>query len=107
MMPSLQTALPQELANNAIGVVKSSSRGSKDERLPSYLMTCLFGLWYLVLGESTISDIPSCLLWSSLCNFSLFSKKKDKQHNTELLVGMVRQQFKMQMHEIDPDKFRN
>ncbi|XP_027115840.1 uncharacterized protein [Coffea arabica] len=46
-MPSLQTALPPELANNVI-----------------------------------------------------------RQHNTELVVGMVRQQFKKHMHETDPDKIQ-
>ncbi|XP_027115836.1 uncharacterized protein [Coffea arabica] len=29
-----------------------------------------------------------------------------KQHNTELVVGMVRQQFKKHMHETDPDKIQ-
>ncbi|KAK9713943.1 hypothetical protein RND81_06G059900 [Saponaria officinalis] len=27
-----------------------------------------------------------------------------KQYNTDLLVGMVRQQFKKHMHETDPEK---
>ncbi|XP_004243101.1 uncharacterized protein [Solanum lycopersicum] len=29
-----------------------------------------------------------------------------QQHNTQLLVGMVIQQFKKHMHETDPDKIQ-
>ncbi|KAG8658940.1 uncharacterized protein LOC110611783 isoform X2 [Manihot esculenta] len=29
-----------------------------------------------------------------------------RQHNTELLIAMVRQQFKKNMHETDPEKIQ-
>ncbi|XP_006337978.1 uncharacterized protein [Solanum tuberosum] len=61
-MPSLQTVLPPELANNAIRLYRECLRRAK------------------YIGS--------------------------KQHNTELLVGMVRQQFKKKMHETDPDKIQ-
>lgn len=61
-MPSLQTALPPELANNAIRLYRECLRRAK------------------YIGS--------------------------KQHNTQLLVGMVRQQFKKHMHETDPDKIQ-
>lgn len=61
-MPSLQTALPPELANNAIRLYRECLRRAK------------------YIGS--------------------------KQHNTELLVGMVRQQFKKHMHETDPDRIQ-
>ncbi|KAH0758571.1 hypothetical protein KY290_022064 [Solanum tuberosum] len=62
IMPSLQTALPPELANNAIRLYRECLRRAK------------------YIGS--------------------------KQHNTQLLVGMVRQQFKKHMHETDPDKIQ-
>ncbi|KAF8398933.1 hypothetical protein HHK36_014798 [Tetracentron sinense] len=55
-MPSLQTALPPELANNVIRVYVRRSQAAAP------------------------------------------------QHNTELVVDMVRQQFKKHMHETDPEK---
>ncbi|XP_054806685.1 uncharacterized protein LOC129309240 isoform X2 [Prosopis cineraria] len=58
-MPSLQTALPPELANNLY-------------------RECLRRAKYI--GH--------------------------RQHNTELLVSMVRQQFKRNMHETDPEKIQ-
>ncbi|KAI3505987.1 hypothetical protein L1887_28340 [Cichorium endivia] len=61
-MPSLQTALPPELANNAIRLYRECLRRAK------------------YVGH--------------------------KQHNTELVVQMVRQQFKKHMHETDPDKIQ-
>ncbi|KAH1208988.1 hypothetical protein GmHk_15G043625 [Glycine max] len=61
-MPSLQTALPPELANNAIRLYRECLRRAK------------------YIGH--------------------------RKHNTELLVDMVRQQFKKHMHETDPEKIQ-
>lgn len=61
-MPSLQTALPPELANNAIRLYRECLRRAK------------------YIGH--------------------------RKHNTELLVDMVRQQFKKNMHEADPEKIQ-
>ncbi|XP_076920208.1 uncharacterized protein LOC143581266 [Bidens hawaiensis] len=61
-MPSLQTALPPELANNAIRLYRECLRRAK------------------YVGH--------------------------KQHNTELVVQMVRQQFRKNMHETDPEKIQ-
>ncbi|KAL6343893.1 hypothetical protein AAG906_027665 [Vitis piasezkii] len=59
-MPSLQTALPPELANNVI---------RRHCCIPNRYNQC-------------------------------------RQHNTELVVDMVRQQFKKHMHETDPEKIQ-
>ncbi|KAI3459179.1 hypothetical protein Pfo_015842 [Paulownia fortunei] len=61
-MPSLQTALPPELANNAIRLYRECLRRAK------------------YIGQ--------------------------KKYNTELLIGMVREQFKKHMHETDPEKIQ-
>ncbi|KAH6789130.1 COMPLEX 1 LYR-like protein [Perilla frutescens var. frutescens] len=61
-MPSLQTALPPELANNAIRLYRECLRRAK------------------YIGQ--------------------------KKYNTELLITMVREQFKKNMHETDPDKIQ-
>lgn len=61
-MPSLQTALPPELANNAIRLYRECLRRAK------------------YVGH--------------------------KQYNTELIVNMVRYQFKKHMHETDPEKIQ-
>ncbi|XP_062108877.1 uncharacterized protein LOC133819604 [Humulus lupulus] len=61
-MPSLQTALPPELANNAIRLYRECLRRAK------------------YIGH--------------------------RQNNTELLVEMIRQQFKRNMHETDPEKIQ-
>ncbi|KAI9122821.1 hypothetical protein K1719_005710 [Acacia pycnantha] len=61
-MPSLQTALPPELANNAIRLYRECLRRAK------------------YIGH--------------------------RQNNTELLVSMVREQFKKNMHETDPEKIQ-
>ncbi|KAG2726366.1 hypothetical protein I3843_01G104100 [Carya illinoinensis] len=61
-MPSLQTALPPELANNAIRLYRECLRRAK------------------YIGH--------------------------RQHNTELLVAMVRQQFKRNMQETDPERIQ-
>ncbi|KAL7158127.1 hypothetical protein ABFS83_02G120800 [Erythranthe nasuta] len=62
-MPSLQTALPPELANNAIRLYRECLRRAK------------------YIGQ--------------------------KKYNTELLTGMVREQFKKHMHETDREKIQN
>ncbi|KAK7329614.1 hypothetical protein VNO77_23784 [Canavalia gladiata] len=61
-MPSLQTALPPELANNTLRLYRECLRRAK------------------FIGH--------------------------RQHNTELLVDMVRQQFKRHMSETDPEKIQ-
>ncbi|ESW19397.1 hypothetical protein PHAVU_006G121400 [Phaseolus vulgaris] len=61
-MPSLQTALPPELANNAIRLYRECLRRAK------------------YIGS--------------------------RKHNTQLLVDMVRQQFKTHKHETDPEKIQ-
>ncbi|KAL4579217.1 hypothetical protein LXL04_015355 [Taraxacum kok-saghyz] len=61
-MPSLQTALPPEMANNAIRLYRECLRRAK------------------YVGH--------------------------KQHNTELVVQMVRQQFRKHMHETDPERIQ-
>ncbi|XP_073144666.1 uncharacterized protein [Henckelia pumila] len=61
-MPSLQTALPPELANNTIRLYRECLRRAK------------------YIGQ--------------------------KKYNTELVIDMVRQQFKRHMHETDPDKIQ-
>ncbi|XP_073015259.1 uncharacterized protein [Primulina eburnea] len=61
-MPSLQTALPPELANNTIRLYRECLRRAK------------------FIGH--------------------------KKYNTELVVDMVRQQFKRHMHETDPEKIQ-
>ncbi|XP_027931545.1 uncharacterized protein LOC114187482 isoform X2 [Vigna unguiculata] len=61
-MPSLQTALPPELANNALRLYRECLRRAK------------------YIGH--------------------------RKHNTELLVDMVRQQFKKHKHETDPEKIQ-
>ncbi|XP_059448564.1 uncharacterized protein LOC132179800 isoform X1 [Corylus avellana] len=61
-MPSLQTVLPPELANNVIRLYRECLRRAK------------------YIGQ--------------------------RQHNTELLVDMVRQQFKKNMLETDPEKIQ-
>lgn len=61
-MPSIQAALPPELANNAIRLYRECLRRAK------------------YVGH--------------------------KQYNTELIVNMVRDQFKKHMHETDPEKIQ-
>ncbi|XP_057531605.1 uncharacterized protein LOC130809810 [Amaranthus tricolor] len=61
-MPSLQSALPPELANNVIRLYRECLRRAK------------------YIGS--------------------------QQHNTPLLVSMVRQQFKKHMHETEPEKIQ-
>ncbi|XP_016494360.1 uncharacterized protein LOC107813593 isoform X3 [Nicotiana tabacum] len=75
-MPSLQTALPPELANNAIRLYRECLRRAK------------------YIGSKVINSITHC------------PYSQQEQHNTELLVGMVRQQFKKHMHETDPDRIQ-
>ncbi|XP_010487606.1 PREDICTED: uncharacterized protein LOC104765575 isoform X2 [Camelina sativa] len=40
------------------------------------------------------------------CTESVFVELNLLQHNTELVVGMVRQQFKKYMNETDPEKIQ-
>ncbi|KAB2625125.1 hypothetical protein FF1_021721 [Malus domestica] len=61
-MPSLQTALPPELANNVIRLYRECLRRAK------------------YVGH--------------------------RQHNTELVVDMVRREFKKHKHETDPEKIQ-
>nr|ADE77670.1 unknown [Picea sitchensis] len=61
-MPSIQTALPPELANNVRNIYRECLRRAK------------------FVGH--------------------------KQGNTELVVDMIRQQFKKNMHETDPEKIQ-
>uniref|UniRef100_A0A804K3F6 Complex 1 LYR protein domain-containing protein n=1 Tax=Musa acuminata subsp. malaccensis TaxID=214687 RepID=A0A804K3F6_MUSAM len=61
-MPSIQTALPPELADNVIRLYRECLRRAK------------------YIGH--------------------------QQHNTKLVVGMVRQQFRKHMHETDPEKIQ-
>ncbi|KAK6912770.1 Complex 1 LYR protein domain [Dillenia turbinata] len=61
-MPSLQTALPPELADNVIRLYRECLRRAK------------------FIGH--------------------------RQHNTQLLIDLVRQQFKKNMHEADPEKIQ-
>ncbi|KAJ8620443.1 hypothetical protein MRB53_028972 [Persea americana] len=61
-MPSLQTALPLELADNVIRLYRECLRRAR------------------FIGH--------------------------QQHNTELIVDMVRRQFKKHMHETDPEKIQ-
>ncbi|KAJ4951119.1 hypothetical protein NE237_027951 [Protea cynaroides] len=61
-MPSLQTALPPELANNVIRLYRECLRRAR------------------FIGH--------------------------RQHNTQVVVDMVRQQFRKHMHETDPDKIQ-
>lgn len=62
IMPSLQTALPPELANNVIRLYRECLRRAK------------------YIGS--------------------------QQYNTELVVDMVRQQFRKHIHETDPEKIQ-
>ncbi|XP_078446999.1 COMPLEX 1 LYR-like protein [Wolffia australiana] len=61
-MPSIQTALPPELANNVLRLYRECLRRAR------------------FIGH--------------------------RQHNTELIVSMVRQQFKKHKDETDPDKIQ-
>ncbi|KAF3795140.1 hypothetical protein EJ110_NYTH05730 [Nymphaea thermarum] len=73
-MPSLQTALPPDLANNVIRVIRTTSSISP----PPLYRECLRRAKFV--GH--------------------------RQHNVELVVDMVRQQFKKNMHETDPEKIQ-
>ena len=61
-MPSIQTTLPPELANNVINIYRECLRREK------------------FIGH--------------------------RQGNTELVVDMIRQQFRKNMHETDPEKIQ-
>ncbi|KAL2997258.1 hypothetical protein AAZX31_09G031100 [Glycine max] len=74
-MPSLQTALPPELANNATRLYRECLRRAK----------------YIGHRFSFNTQL---------------GEENKKKHNTELLVDLVRQQFKKNMHETDPEKIQ-
>ncbi|XP_027119885.1 uncharacterized protein LOC113765441 isoform X1 [Coffea eugenioides] len=61
-----------------------------------------------VLVPSSVFSLVSIMAYMLLYRECLRRAKYigHKQHNTELLVGMVRQQFKKHMHETDPDKIQ-
>ncbi|KAF3549463.1 hypothetical protein DY000_02004423 [Brassica cretica] len=84
-MPTLQGSLPPELANNVVRLYRECLRRAtfigKQVRL---LSTICFSVAF------NMSDSDTLLL--------------SLQHNTELVVGMVRQQFKKHMNETDPEK---
>ncbi|KAG8372827.1 hypothetical protein BUALT_Bualt12G0107500 [Buddleja alternifolia] len=87
-MPSLQTALPPELANNAIRLYRECLRRAK------------------YIGQKTIKFFHPCFYERTGSNVGHFSNVNMQKYNTELLVDMVRQQFKKHMHETDPDKIQ-
>ncbi|KAJ6902700.1 hypothetical protein NC651_020243 [Populus alba x Populus x berolinensis] len=97
-MPSLQTALPPELANN---LYRECLRRAKyiGHQIGNYVCSSpgIDGVEYrwLVAWQA----------WACWCCW-LLSILYYKQHNTELLVNMVRQQFKRNKHEIDPEKIQ-
>ncbi|KAL9352196.1 hypothetical protein Peur_054876 [Populus x canadensis] len=106
-MPSLQTALPPELANNLyreclrrakyIGhqfVAKSSKNGGPYDVEPGCSQCDLDGIGVAI-------DLVFAFFG---CNLEPNSNLV--QHNTELLVNMVRQQFKRNKHETDPEKIQ-
>ncbi|XP_020401361.1 uncharacterized protein [Zea mays] len=66
-MPSLQKALPPELADNVLRLYRECLRRAK------------------YIGHQPFVN---------------------QKHNKELLVAMVRQQFKKNMHETDPEKIQ-
>ncbi|KAF9594072.1 hypothetical protein IFM89_027281, partial [Coptis chinensis] len=49
------------------------------------------------------SELKSCTRFSA---YNAFYFLDEQQHNTELVVDMVRQQFKKHMHETDPEKIQ-
>ncbi|KAH0891500.1 hypothetical protein HID58_053929 [Brassica napus] len=78
-MPTLQGSLPPELANNVVRLYRECLRRATfiDSDTVAFA-GIVFGM--IVIHISTM------------------------QHNTELVVGMVRQQFKKHMNETDPEK---
>ncbi|CAK9318444.1 unnamed protein product [Citrullus colocynthis] len=87
-MPSLQTALPPELANNVIRV------GS----LLSFFAIQFPPQNLLALHVLSLQLYRECLRRAKYIGH--------QQHNTELLVTMVRQQFRKNMRETDPEKIQ-
>ncbi|BAB02734.1 unnamed protein product [Arabidopsis thaliana] len=82
-MPSLQTSLPPELANNVVRLYRECLRRAK------------------FIGKQSLSNLEQ-----NVERFSFVSVDSLEQHNTELVVGMVRQQFKKHMNETDPEKIQ-
>ncbi|KOM53075.1 hypothetical protein LR48_Vigan09g173400 [Vigna angularis] len=79
-MPSLQTALPPELANNTLRYVGMAMNAKA------------------VFSDAQMGRREKLTM---LYAFLLLQK-----HNTQLLVDMVRQQFKKHKHETDPEKIQ-
>ncbi|KAL5672483.1 hypothetical protein ACJX0J_016789, partial [Zea mays] len=92
-MPSLQKALPPELADNVLRLYRECLRRAK------YIshQVCIF---YLKIYHC--SPPRSCDFFNNRLNQPFVNQK----HNTKLLVAMVRQQFKKNMHETDPEKIQ-
>ncbi|KAF9601308.1 hypothetical protein IFM89_018736 [Coptis chinensis] len=66
------------------------------DRAAGLAKLCLFA----TCGDS---ELKSCTGFSA---YNAFYFSDEKQHNTELVVDMVRQQFKKHMHETYPEKIQ-
>ncbi|KAG6757946.1 hypothetical protein POTOM_038275 [Populus tomentosa] len=99
-MPSLQTALPPELANNVIRLYRECLRRAKYIGHQFVAQSSKNGGTYDVESGGAI-DLVFAFFG---CNLEPNSNLV--QHNTELLVNMVRQQFKRNKHETDPEKIQ-
>ncbi|URE22414.1 hypothetical protein MUK42_17531 [Musa troglodytarum] len=96
-MPSIQAALPPELADNVIRVMT----------LPHFSFARL-ATFFDSLNFVLLIDF-SCIENACGGRNILAIRLPDaflQQHNTELVVGMVRQQFRKHMHETDPEKIQ-
>ncbi|KAF9674325.1 hypothetical protein SADUNF_Sadunf10G0115600 [Salix dunnii] len=121
-MPSLQTALPPELANNVIRVEYHFLVASIESMLAVIIQIPNFhgfnrSFTVNVFDELNILAIRSSLLLGHPRMVVLMIWNRGNgpgsqillwpaQHNTELLVNMVRQQFKRNKHETDPEKIQ-
>ncbi|KAF7146428.1 hypothetical protein RHSIM_Rhsim04G0245400 [Rhododendron simsii] len=104
-MPSLQTALPPELANNVIRVTTYCvyrilwHYDPEDMQFPHPLLHSKSGnVKMAVLSINARKLYRECLRRAKYVG--------SRQHNTELVVDMVRQQFRKHMHETNPDKIQ-
>uniref|UniRef100_A0A803MX75 Jacalin-type lectin domain-containing protein n=1 Tax=Chenopodium quinoa TaxID=63459 RepID=A0A803MX75_CHEQI len=95
-MPSLQTSLPPELANNVIRLYRECLRRAKYIGAKVRMSFALFRWMWLLLHLTVDSNAAEAPLF--------FNVPKKMQYNTELLVDLVRQQFRRNMHETDPEK---
>ncbi|KAL0676358.1 hypothetical protein Bca4012_004339 [Brassica carinata] len=115
-MPTLQGSLPPELANNVVRLYRECLRRAtfigKQVRL---LSTICFSVAFNMSDSDTVAFAGIVFEWVAFCilECSLTQVKSEplyrcyaarQQHNTELVVGMVRQQFKKHMNETDPEK---